>query len=51
MLQSTVTKRLGNKEGPKRNACISLGRRNRRDLLGKLGVSGDGNIIIIMGSG
>ena len=36
-LQSTAPERLENKEDPKWDAWISLGRGNRRVLLGKLG--------------
>ena len=36
--------KLGNKESPRGNAWISLERGNRRDLLGGLRMSGDGNL-------
>lgn len=37
-LYFTAPERLYYKEDPKRDACISLGRRNRKDFLDKLGV-------------
>lgn len=40
----TVPERLGKNDIPRRNAWISMGRGNRRYLLGKLEVFGDGNL-------
>lgn len=40
----TVPERLGKNDSPRRNAWISMGRGNRRYLLGKLEAFGDGNL-------
>lgn len=44
MLQSRDPEKLGNKEDPRENTLISLGRESRGDLLGRLGVGGYGNL-------
>lgn len=51
MIQFTVPERLGNKHGPKGDAWISLGKRNRRDLLSRLVVDSNGNIRDWVGRG
>lgn len=44
MLQSTGSKRLGDKEDPKRKIQIFKGKGNRRNPLGGLGAGGDRNM-------
>ena len=43
MLLSTEREKLGNFEGSRMDACISLGRRSRIDFAGELGLGEDGN--------
>ena len=45
MLQPTDPEMLGNKEDSWRDAWVSLGRENRRDLLSGIVVNGDGNLM------
>ena len=47
--RSTDPERLINKEGSSGNAWISLGRRNRIEFVGGLGLDGDGNRIVQAG--
>ena len=51
MLQFTDPERLGNKEGLNGDTWISFGMGNRRDLLGGLRESGDGNLRDSIGQG
>lgn len=51
MLQSTDLERVNNKEGSREDACVSLGRRNRTDFVGGLGIGRDGNKRGEMGDG
>lgn len=43
MLQTTDPETLSNNEGPKRDAWITLGRRNKTDFVGDMGAGENGN--------